>query len=302
MSSRSTPAISTANPLNSMALIIQDEVKGLPVLRKHLSGYNQRTFSSDLSLVANCIRTGYLVDLFAPKDPVDLFSQLLSALRSDRRTKEIFAPVVHVFEPSSEQSFFVNARLLASRIKALVSGSSTYSTNPRGSPVFLHLQSPIKPLEEPPNRLLQVLKSLLPLTATPDPLPLSFSLPDDITIETAVPLAAVLLDYPIAYVPSPSYNNVLSGLPLDFYECVLISRGGDQSIGGKAENQDDSRTIMKFSCPTEMASEEDSNRLQPERMMAELKEMFMERLRLIGDTTMEVTIVHSTQTLDHVTF
>lgn len=44
------------NCLQATAIIIQDEMKRLPQLRKRFSDYNQKLFSIDLALVAHRIR------------------------------------------------------------------------------------------------------------------------------------------------------------------------------------------------------------------------------------------------------
>src|SRR4051812_31910616 len=105
------------------------------------------------------------------------------------------------------------------------------------------------------------METLLPLLKG-EPLPASFSLPDSIPIDAAVPLAAILLDYPVAYVPSVSHNNFLGGVPLNFYECHL-------SVKTKRDNKD-THTIMKFSCPTDLMTVDmeggNAALLQPEKM------------------------------------
>lgn len=93
-------------------------------------------FAEALGKTTNCSHsTGYLVDVVAPRDAVDVFSRLLSALRrvstlpsrfqvdtaqthsakADPRRKQadpIFDTVIHVYEPISDQSFLINASRL----------------------------------------------------------------------------------------------------------------------------------------------------------------------------------------------
>lgn len=142
-------------------------------------------------------------------------------------------------------------------------------------------------LERAPESLLHLLSN--PSILQP-PSSLSFTLPH-LSLETAVPLAAVLLDYAIAYVPSAGHENVLSGIPLDFYECILAYH--------KEKGQEATHTIMKFSCPARLAQEGPTS---SERIIQELQTMFAERLSHSGDETMVVTVVHTVQSLNHVAF
>ncbi|KJA21246.1 hypothetical protein HYPSUDRAFT_216543 [Hypholoma sublateritium FD-334 SS-4] len=289
------------NSLQATAIIIQAEMKRLPQLRKRFSDYNQKLFSIDLALVAHRIRTGYLLDLAAPKDAIETFSFLLNALRANRRTEDMFSRVLHIFEPSSEQSFFANAELLASRIKIVIPETETPS--PRTiQPVFLHLGSPIRMLNSVPADLRYLLDTLFSLTSTRDSLPPSFSLPTDVTVQVAVPLAALLLDYPIAYVPSVSNPHALSGCPLDFYECVLISSAHECHSDAKSHAvQRKEHTIMKFSCPAQL-QDMDPEHFQPASIVSQLNEVFSKRLGLVEDPTLGCDVIHTTQTHDHITF
>ncbi|KAF8903120.1 hypothetical protein CPB84DRAFT_1774870 [Gymnopilus junonius] len=156
---------------------------------------------------------------------------------------------------------------------------------------FIRFQTPFEILDSTPVQVLRVLTSLLSLVALPN-CPLSFSLPDDITIESAVPLAAILLDYPVAYVPTSTENNILSNVPLNFYECLLI-------VGGNIENQRHEITIMKFSCPAELTNGQGRN-LDPDRTVKLLQNIFSARLEQIGETSLGIAVQLSTQTVGHV--
>lgn len=143
-----------------------------------------------------------------------------------------------------------------------------------------------------PQQVLQVLVSLLPLAQSVE-LPLSFSLLSDTTFETVVPLAAILLDYLVAYVPYPSYPNTLSGVPLDFYEYILTSPSHDSTLNLN-------HSIIKFSCPTSLR--EDFTQLKPEIVTLKLEAIFADRLsaaRAGGATT---RVKHSSETVDRVVF
>lgn len=261
---------------------VQAEATKIPGLHQYLS---KRRFLTDLTIVALSIRTGYLVDLFALSDPVRSFSRLLAALRINTKTKVIFARVFHLYEPHSEQSFFINAQLLSERIHTL----SGRSEAPPEYPLFIHLQSSAKVTYEIPQQVLQVLVGLLPLSQSVE-LPLSFSL-SDLTLETVVPLAAILLDYLVAYVPYPPYPNTLSGVPLDVYECILTISSHDSTADWK-------HSFIKFSCPT--TSREDFTQLKSENVILKLAAMFADRLGTTRGASIRVK--HSSETVDRVVF
>ena len=120
--------------------------------------------------------------------------------------------------------------------------------------------------------------------------PSTYSLPPDTTLEIAVPLAAILLDYPIAYVPPASQDvTSLTNVPLDFYECLL-------TFGNEPDGQNTKCSIMKFSSPSGIAQDE----LRPERMVERLQQFFSSRLEDIRDPTLGVTVEHTSQLVEHV--
>ncbi|CAA7261586.1 unnamed protein product [Cyclocybe aegerita] len=227
-------------------------------------------------------RTGYLVDLFYPKDPISLFSNLIASLRASPFTSSLFSTVLHVYEPASEQSFFVNSTLLAQRIEELDK-----------FPIFVRLGSPIEVFQQIPDRLDHVLDSLRALLHPSNAgIPLSYTLPADIPTDVAVALAGVLLDYAVAYMPVPSQEHVLSGVPLDFYESTLTWPQG--------EGREHPWFIMKFSCPAHLT--EDYPALTPTKIMICIQMMFQNRLSVLGDRTVQVNVEHTTKTLAHVAF
>ena len=155
-------------------------------------------------------------------------------------------------------------------------------------PKKAYLNAIVLQLERAPESLLHLLSnSFIPQPSSS----LSFTLPAHVSLETVVPLAAVLLDYAVAYVPSAGYENVLSGIPLDFYECILAYH--------KAGGQEATHTVMKFSCPAGLAQ---GGPTGSERIIQALQTMFAERLLSSGDETMAVTVVYTVQSLDHVAF
>jgi hypothetical protein len=82
-----------------------------------------------------------------------------------------------------------------------------------------------------------------------------------------VPLAAFLLEYPVAYVPLDARQTTfLSNIPLDVYECVL-------------EDSGEEHTLLKFSCP--QCVSQSVARLAPDEVQKRLMERFQPRLRAV---------------------
>ncbi|RDB17984.1 hypothetical protein Hypma_000744 [Hypsizygus marmoreus] len=240
----------------------------------------RRLFAIDLALIALSVRTGYLVDVVSLLDPVEIFSQLLCGLRS---TCPEFENVVHVYEATSGQSFFVNKRLLLEH-----GGPSAYLH--RTSFVQLHTGSPFNVLVDPPTALERTLQSLIDNGTTSQLT--SITLPSELTPEMAIPLAAVLLEYPVAYVPSSlSQSSFLSNVPLDVYECVLTFNGRQTVLPSK-------HTLLKFSCPSELGKEH-PDRLGNAHVTVSLKEKFKHRLQSSGIGA-SLEVLQNCQTLDRV--
>ncbi|KAF8798968.1 hypothetical protein BYT27DRAFT_7202704 [Phlegmacium glaucopus] len=285
ISSAESPCLNSEPSFLSIIQEVQSEATRITGLNQYLSRHNRYRFLTDLTIVALSVRTGYLVDLFTPNDPVRLFSSLLAALRINTKTNVFFARVFHLYEPHSEQSFFINAQLLLERIHTLSGGSES----PPEYPLFIHLHSSVTVIYEVPQQVLQVLISLLPLAQSVE-LPLSFSLLSDTTFETAVPLAAILLDYLVAYVPYTTYPNTLSGVPLDVYECILAIPGLDSR----------EHSIIKFSCPTTV--QEGFTQLKPENITLKLGAIFSNRLGATRADGATIRVKHSSETVDRIVF
>lgn len=145
---------------------------------------------------------------------------------------------------------------------------------------------------EIPEQILQILANLLPLAQSVE-LPLSFSLPSDTTLETAVPLAAILLDYLVAYVPYPAHLNSLSGVPLDVYECTLVIPGHDSMADLK-------HSILKFSSPTSL--QEGFMQLKPENVTLKLAAMLTDRLGTARASGATIRVEHSSVKADSIIF
>jgi len=116
-------------------------------------------------------------------------------------------------------------------------------------------------------------------------------LSSDMTQQTAIPLAALLLDYPVAYVPEAIEQSLfLSGGSLDLYEGVLHFE--DSAI--------QMHSLFKFSCPS-LLGHTYTNKLGPSHLLDMLQETFYTRLQ---DSELKVTLklLHTTEILDRVAF
>ncbi|KAI6130003.1 hypothetical protein EV401DRAFT_683121 [Pisolithus croceorrhizus] len=114
----------------------------------------------------------------------------------------------------------------------------------------------------------------------------------DLTVELLVPLAGILLDYPVAYVPISAQQNIfLPGEPLDVYEVAFNSPSADSSLSLGASEF----VFIKFSCPRRVADKDST--LSPACLLMLLEHKFGPRLENIGAS---VSVRHYTETLDRV--
>jgi len=82
-----------------------------------------------------------------------------------------------------------------------------------------------------------------------------------------IPLAALLLEYPVGYVPlDPNQSGFLSNVPLDVYEFVL-------------EDSGEEHTLLKFSCPQCVG--QSITRLVPDEVRGRLEDRFRPRLEVV---------------------
>lgn len=115
-------------------------------------------------------------------------------------------------------------------------------------------------------------------------LPTSITLPTGLAPETTVPLAALLLEYPVAYVPLDIQVPFLDNVQLDVYECTLVT-----------EN-DQTHSLVKFSCPSNL-TEAYPDGLGASHIVAYLRGNFEDRLkRSVQGATLRIT--HSRETKD----
>ena len=129
-----------------------------------------------------------------------------------------------------------------------------------------------------------------------DDLPILVSLhptDDEISLGDMVSLAACFIEFPIAYVPTEGTGGgeaLLSGVPLNVYECTLI-------FDREAESEARDHTLLKFSCPQEIVHG------IPELLSGQLEERlrrrFGDRLRRSG-TIVQFAVRQTVEVLDRV--
>lgn len=119
---------------------------------------------------------------------------------------------------------------------------------------------------------------------------LSLSLSDTFTQEILVPLAAVMIDYPVAYFPACStQTSFLEGEALDIYTISfkpIITPDCTPGLGKE-------HVFLKFSCPQVLAS--NYAELSPATVIEKLRVKFTAGLARIGTC---VSVTHLTETLD----
>ncbi|KAG9077458.1 hypothetical protein FS749_010647, partial [Ceratobasidium sp. UAMH 11750] len=156
----------------------------------------------------------------------------------------------------TEDTFFVNSRLLARRLDESSSQGDPQSIRSvLESTTLILLDEPPTEVQSLPESLYSLLAYLRENLALPSTQPLHMpmsGLPKVILLPSAnssphvqVPLAGILLDYPVAYLPpaqpvSQDNHPHLSGHALEVFDiCLQSSQTGD------------SLELMKFSCPAE---------------------------------------------------
>lgn len=192
------------------------------------------------------------------------------------------------------QTLFINTKLFDE--KAIDSSMN---------PIFVRLDEDLTEVREaslPVSMVIIVPKSASPPDEVKDVLlgmraamasqgALSFFLPDNLTQIMLVPLAAVLIDYPVAYMPvSPSQTAFLGAEPLDVYEVAFSL----DIVDSPSTNTRDF-TFLKFSCPRKLA--DTCPRLSHTHLVQRLEDIFTPRLDKIGAG---IAVRHHTETLDRV--
>lgn len=119
--------------------------------------------------------------------------------------------------------------------------------------------------------------------------PISVTSSQELTQELMIPIAAILLEYPVGYVPiSNIQTSFLSGELLDVYECHITRSDSGPSNW---------HTLLKFSCPTIVGIEH--SELSPQNLIERLKKRFIPRLQE-AHSHMAMDIHVSAEKLDRV--
>lgn len=267
-------------------------------------------FAVDLALIALSVRTGYLVDAFAIQDTNSDrgWNQLLRDLC---QRISMFKDVVHVYDPSSDQSFFLNISLFLPRARGCLSVNE-----PGFRPTsFIPLSSEAasnSSLSVVPEEVLAVLRHLIiqiQLISAEGSVQeaQTITLPPDLPCNVTVPLAGFLLEFPVAFcpisVPGIETRSFLNQVPLRVYRCLLnhedksrITRDSDTT-----SQQIHRHLLMQFSIPSDLESTHPET-YSPSAISAHLQETFSSRLEkaFAGRTFPSLTITHSVRTLDRV--
>lgn len=129
------------------------------------------------------------------------------------------------------------------------------------------------------NTLRHLLQNLVSHQEMNSAFPIFIKIPDDAdtTANDIVPLAAFLLEYPVAYVPEdPQQVSFLSSVELVVYSCSLL-------FDSKQEAFPTRHRFIQFSCPR-VSLPENAN------IEGELRQKFTNRIRQIGmQCALEVT-------------
>jgi hypothetical protein len=175
-------------------------------------------------------------------------------------------------DAQAEQHFFINRRLLRQ-----VTAASTQ---------FVMLSPTIALVDCPPT-VSEMLDHLRESEASQS----TYTSSDGLTPSTLVPLAAVLLEYRVAYIPPDEPSTaILAQEPLDVYACTAT---------WTTEEVTKEHIIVKFSCP-QVLRQVDAD-LVPASIADRLQRTFESRIQSVeGEGVVSVTIQHSTQTLDRV--
>ncbi|KAJ7459886.1 hypothetical protein FB451DRAFT_564192 [Mycena latifolia] len=242
---------------DAVAQAVEQALAGHRVLRR-IAAVKRTAFAVDLALIALACRCAWLVDVVAVQDAEHVFADLLRILRQD----PIFDGVEHLFEPGSQQSFFVNT----ARCEAL-------AVTPNLGVSFVLLGLEPRLLAEPPPDVLAALRAL---AGTHPP-----ALPPALSPRILIPLAGVLLGYPVAYVPAANAADApLAQTPLDVYTCFVAAHHSQQK-----------HTLLKFSCPAGLPG------LAPPQLVEQLTTRFAPRARELG---LELIVDHGTAIMDRV--
>jgi len=197
---------------------------------------------------------------------VKFFSQLIQRLRQDI---SYFEDVTLWHDPSSAQSFIVNASLFRVIYEDLLQRRCRPCSE-RSWTTFILLNDPPTLLQQAPENILPILEDIyIRILGNPTSLVSS----QELTQEHMIPIAAILLEYPAAYVPTSIDQT-------EFLRMELLTVYEGNIIHANTENSKH-HTLLKFSCPNVIGSE--NIELSPQRLIDRMKARFVPRLQKIDD-------------------
>ncbi|KAF9516437.1 hypothetical protein BS47DRAFT_1340768 [Hydnum rufescens UP504] len=206
--------------------------------RSRVSGRTIHTLSVDIYMVAVRIRQACLIEgLTLDANHLDL---VISSLRN---ASSLFQDVFLIYEPSSLQSFILNATVFR---KNRGESSAPWTT-------YVQISEPVR-VATPPQGVPILLDHISRhVTEFHGPLPTHLILPST-SLEVMVPLTGYLLEYPVSYIPSMDTSGTtvdggfLCGVPLSVFRATLVRRSGpNQNKYNPTAFR--SQPIIQFSCP-----------------------------------------------------
>lgn len=164
---------------------------------------------------------------------------------------------------------------------------------------YIRLLIVISQICAPPRGLFTIIRDVLSAIDAGGTHPVLISLPADDgtrTMGDMVAFAACILEFPVAYVPTSGLSGgdaLLSGVPLDVYECILVH------LGTKALSQNPvhAHVMLKFSCPQPIGH--GVQELAAGRLVERLRERFDEQVQKFA-TSYRLLVRHHVETLDRV--
>ncbi|KAI0699296.1 hypothetical protein C8T65DRAFT_659832 [Cerioporus squamosus] len=264
-------------------------------LLRHVSKSKLRQFSFDVTVVAFGVRCGYLFDVFGLRTKRTTLKDFLEeVLLRLRQTHPAFETVTLLYDPASEQLFFVSVprfRTYCEPDSGRLSGTILSWVS------FIEVRGAATETCPPPVRLESVFRAVaLELNAQGTP-PVVISLPgdEDRSMGDMVAFAACILEFPVAYVPisEPTGGAFLAGVPLDVYDCVLVR---DTGRAAEAQARSEVQSLIKFSCPQAIGLEVPE--LSPKSLVDRLSARFAERVE--HATSFAFVVSHFVETLDRV--
>lgn len=148
-----------------------------------------------------------------------------------------------------------------------------------------YVLNPEPQVADPPFNVRNIFDSLKEKVTAQTTLPSSITMNSSLPAESVIALAAVLLEYPVAYVPTTLDSPFLSNVTLDVYECIISF-------------EKTAHTLLKFSCPSELG-QENSEMLGSSHIIASLTKKYLPRIRTMAPIV-SFRVLHTSQNLDRV--